>query len=295
MIAAKNGWAISFDNMSFLPDWLSDAACRLSTGGGISKRELFSDDEEVILNVQRPLILNGIDEFVVRGDLLDRSIVLHLPSIAESGRKAEDSFWKEYEAARPAVLGALLSGVSTALRELPHVKLDELPRMADFALWVTAAESAFGWDPGSFLKVYKTNQIQANDTILESSALTPFLHSLSEPGWEGTASALLTTLNEMRGRDQDGSYDKRGWPSHPKALSDKLRRLAPVFRRIGVEIRFYRTAGNDSRRMISVGKAGNSCVATVAPSPSGPFSDEGNGCDAEILALIPPNPKQRSL
>jgi hypothetical protein len=81
MIAANNGAVVAFDNVSHLPPWLSDALCSLATGGGFSTRELYSDDQEAIFNATRPILLNGIDGVVVRGDLLDRSLILDLPEI----------------------------------------------------------------------------------------------------------------------------------------------------------------------------------------------------------------------
>jgi len=54
MIAAHNGWLLAFDNVSRLSPWLSDAICRLATGGGFATRELYSDTDEVLIDVQRP-------------------------------------------------------------------------------------------------------------------------------------------------------------------------------------------------------------------------------------------------
>jgi len=39
-IQATNGWILNYDNLTGLPDWLSNALCRLSTGGGMGTREL---------------------------------------------------------------------------------------------------------------------------------------------------------------------------------------------------------------------------------------------------------------
>jgi hypothetical protein len=66
MIAANNGHIIALDNLSYLQTWLSDALCALATGGGLGKRELYSDAEEVILNAVRPIMLNGIEELATR-------------------------------------------------------------------------------------------------------------------------------------------------------------------------------------------------------------------------------------
>jgi len=72
-------------------------------------------------------------------------------TIPEDRRRPEAELYAAFEKVRPFILGALLNGVATALRQLPNVKLSSLPRMADFALWATAAETAFGWDRGAFL------------------------------------------------------------------------------------------------------------------------------------------------
>ena len=112
MIAATNGWLCAFDNLSFMPNWLSDALCRLSTGGGFSTRSLYTDDEERIFEAKRPVILNGIEEIATRGDLLDRTLIAYVPRIHEHAYQPESQFWAEFEKARPAILGALFQTLS---------------------------------------------------------------------------------------------------------------------------------------------------------------------------------------
>lgn len=80
-IAANNSWVINFDNLSALPQWLSDAICTLATGGGFSTRLLYSDDEERLFDSKRPVILNGIGTIATSSDLLDRAILVTLPEI----------------------------------------------------------------------------------------------------------------------------------------------------------------------------------------------------------------------
>ena len=133
MIAATNAWAVTLDNLSSLPTWLSDALCRLATGGGFSTRTLYENDEETHFDAMRPVLLNGIEDVATRCDLLDRCIALTLPTIPEDKRREEGPFWLEFEAALPKILGALFDAMVGGLRELPSVKLDRLPRMADFA------------------------------------------------------------------------------------------------------------------------------------------------------------------
>jgi hypothetical protein len=80
MIAANNSWVVTIDNLSGLQPWLSDALCRLSTGGGFGTRTLYENDEETLFDAMRPIILNGITDIATRPDLLDRAIILTLPA-----------------------------------------------------------------------------------------------------------------------------------------------------------------------------------------------------------------------
>src|SRR6516164_9208476 len=134
-IAANNGHVLAFDNVSGLRDWISDTLCRLATGGGFAVRQLYTDDDEVLFDAMRPVILNGIEDIVSKPDLADRTIFLTLAAIPEEGRRSEKEIWSALKRERPAILGALFDAVSTGLRRLPETRLEELPRMADFALW----------------------------------------------------------------------------------------------------------------------------------------------------------------
>ncbi|MGE3975102.1 MAG: hypothetical protein AB7F59_11315, partial [Bdellovibrionales bacterium] len=121
MVMAKWNHIVAIDNMSSLPDWLSDDLCVLSTGGGLSKRKHHSNDEEIVLDAKRPIIANGIDEFVARGDLASRSIFLSLPLIEGYARKSERDIWKLFADSKGLVFLALLSAVSVGLKNISSV------------------------------------------------------------------------------------------------------------------------------------------------------------------------------
>jgi hypothetical protein len=142
-IAATNGYLLAFDNVSGLSAWVSDTLCRLATGGGFATRQLHTDQDEVLFDACRPVVLNGIEDIVTRPDLADRALFLNLDPIPEEKRRPEAEFWAEFNAERPQLLGALLDGVAEGMRRLPETRLPRLPRMADFALWATACEQAY--------------------------------------------------------------------------------------------------------------------------------------------------------
>jgi hypothetical protein len=271
MIGANNGHVMAFDNLSSLTVWLSDALCVLATGGGLGKRELYSDAEEVILDAVRPIVLNGIEELATRGDLLDRSIICYLPEIPDEERLPREKFRAEFEAARPRILGAFLDAVSTALRRESSVKLDRLPRMADFALWVTAAEPAFGWKQGRFLEAYARNRDDASALAIEASVVAGEVQKLALP-WEGGAKELLQKLNDQASKE---TKQHRAWPADETRLSGALRRIAPPLRDLGIMIEFL--PRQEFRRPIRISAAASSeagKAASAASSPDAPDAEK---------------------
>ena len=252
-IDARSGWVIALDNMSSLPMWLSDALCRLATGGGFSTRQLYTDQDQILFEAMRPVILNGIGDVVTRPDLLDRSLIINLPPIPREARKLERVLDAEVEASKSGILAALFNAVSVGLATLQSVKLDGLPRMADFARWGTATEQALGGEPGSFMKAYTASQDEAVETALESwpvvETLVVFARGFErdEGAWEGTATELFNILNEKTDDDLKRSKD---WPKQPNKLTEQLNRLGPSLAEIGVYV--VRGASHKRGRKIKV-------------------------------------------
>ena len=118
--SAKNGRLLAFDNLSDLPPWMSDGLCRLASGGSFAVRQLYTDRDEVLFQAARPIILNGIEDVIMRPDLADRAIFLTLPHLQEERRRAEKEMWHDFEVAQPRILGALLDAASHGLRALPE-------------------------------------------------------------------------------------------------------------------------------------------------------------------------------
>jgi hypothetical protein len=103
-IAANNGHVLAFDNLSALAPWLSDALCRLASGGSFAVRQLYTDQDETLFDAARPIILNGIEDVVSRPDLADRSLFLTLPWLSEARRRPEQKLWQDFELLRPGLL-----------------------------------------------------------------------------------------------------------------------------------------------------------------------------------------------
>lgn len=234
-IAAHNNWVLALDNLSHMPAWLSDALCRLATGSGFATRALYSDDAEIVFHARRPCVFNGIEELATRGDLLDRAMVVTLPTITDGKRKTEGALDDAFTTAHPRILGALLDAVVSALRYLPTVALEDPPRMADFAHWILAAERGLGWPGGQWLAAYRANRDAATSMALDASPVASAVLHLMETHmrWEGTTEELLKRLNGVM---DDDITSGPGWPKSARPLGGMLRRLAPDLRPRGIEI-----------------------------------------------------------
>jgi hypothetical protein len=263
MIAANNGYLLAFDNLSGLPSWLSDALCRLATGGSFAVRQLYTDDEEVLFQASRPLLVNGIEDVISRADLADRGIFLTLAPIGERQRRSEAELWREFDLARPRILGALLDAAVRGLQALPGVRLSSLPRMADFALWATACEPAL-WPAGTFARGFDANRRAAVEGIIEVDPVAVCVRALmAERGsWAGTASELLGAASAFAGKN---GYN---WPKNPGALAGRLRRAQTFLRMLGIEIAFSREgrAGTRTIRISAASKTEPPSSALSAPS-----------------------------
>jgi hypothetical protein len=276
-VAANAGYLLCFNNLSTLPDWLSDAFCVVTEGSGHSQRALYTDGDESLMFACSPLFLTGVTNIVVRGDLMQRTLFAGLVPVANNERIADEDFYALLAKDRPAILGALLSGLSVGLRRLPTVKPSSLPRMATFAKWAMACETAF-WPEGTFIAAYQGNMSGGVDDVIDSdkavSTLCAFMARRDR--WEGTATNLLEALvafvkqpqRDAEAESEAAIFDPKaqsraeakvrearekaketlgkGWPRNARSLSGRLKKAGPALRQIGVAIQ-WPTRHGDAR------------------------------------------------
>lgn len=242
IICGKNNAIPTFDNLSHLPQWMSDSFCRFSTGAGDATRQLYSDDDEVIFSIKRPVIFNAITDVATKPDLLDRLLLIELPPLPADERKTERELDRIFNEARPLVLGALFDAVAIGLKNLPTTKPRDLPRMADFAQWVEACAEGLGWDAEYFLGIYNTNRDDVIDTAANLSSVAQAVEILlQEKGvFLNTPPELFLALNKAA---PDELRHARDWPEDATQMGRQLQRVAPVLRARGYEIERKKTNG----------------------------------------------------
>mgnify|MGYP007013243029 FL=1 len=219
-IAASRNWVLSFDNLSGIAHWLSDALARVTTGGSFGDRTKYSNDSETTFKFRRPFLVNGIVDFAERPDLAQRCINVRLSPIKV--RRTESEIYAEYERERPRLLGCLLDAVALGMAS-PPIPAD-LPRMADFAAFILRASPALGHAPAKFIEAYQGNLDDSSAAILDSDELVPVIQKLLDKHkgtWAGTAAELHTTLLRI-------ATNPHAVPKGPRAISAALNRLEDI-------------------------------------------------------------------
>ena len=230
-ISAMNSHVMAFDNVSQISDMKSDTICRIATGAGASFRQLYTDQDEVMFQVSRPIILNGIGNIVDRADLADRCVFINLKPISIDERKSQSEIMEAFDAVRPAIFGALLDGLAHGLRKLPSISPLNLPRMADFAIWSMACETAY-WEEGSFGQAYDRNLTDSVEVMLEDDPLFLVLQRViaSDGLIKETATELLAKLIFYA---KVGGLSGKLIPDTADQLGKRLTRMAPNLRKLG--------------------------------------------------------------
>lgn len=209
-----------FDNMSDLPAWMSDILAQACTGGGFQKRQLFTDDEDVIFQIKRCIGLNGINLLISRSDLMDRSILLHLERIDPSKRKEERELWAEFEKYKAGILGGIFTTLSRAMAVYPNIQPKSLPRMADFAKWGYAITRALGRNPEEFISAYDANIKRQNEEVISNNTLALAVLQLlaDKDEWQGTIKQAYQKLFELA----DPKKTDNTFPKSERSLKKRL-------------------------------------------------------------------------
>ena len=201
----SHNYVAYYDNVSSLPDWISDVLCRAVTGSGFSKRMLYTDDDDFIYQFKRCVGFNGINIAATKPDILERGLSLHLKRIPENKRRKLKQLWNLYRVIKPQLLGFIFDILVKVLNRLKEVQLTELPRMADWAEIGEVVSRCLGHPEVAFIQAYKKNLARQNEHALEASPVATVMIRLMEKRMsEGSSlSECLDGLHYFEGSMSD--------------------------------------------------------------------------------------------
>jgi len=231
-VSAKQNHVVAYENISHLAGPMQDALAILSTGGGYSKRKLYSDDDESIINVRRPWLINGISIAVTQQDLVDRVISIECPVIET--RQSSSRQWENFEADLPQILGGLLDVAAKAFEILPTMSLPPVdrPRLVEYVLLGMAVSKAAEQSPETFLSRFKELRAETVSRTLDASPVASAVLEFVEVSPTGITAPVKDILHRLEHHKPVGA---EFWPRSPKGLGDALRRAAPALRQLGIE------------------------------------------------------------
>jgi hypothetical protein len=287
-------WLAFYDNMTYLPQWASDLFCRVVTGAGFSKRELYTDDDDVIYAIKRCLALNGINIAARKGDLLDRSTLLPVERIGEKDRKTEAELNEGFDKDKAAILGGMLTALSEALRIYPVINLKEYSRMADFNRYGCAIAQALGKTIEDFLDIYKQKVEQQNEEAINADpvalALLDFcqIHfrrtkegKLTHENWSGTPTRLFQQVTN-HAQTMGTRIDPKHWPTATHAFTRRINNASASLQALGFEV--TTKPGTPREVIISPGKQAKLLPEYAEPDENQPVSQNTEECTCEDLA-----------
>ena len=285
---AFNSWALCLDNVSIIPDWLSDALCRAVTGDGIVDRALYTDDDVVVLEFRRVLAMTTIDAGALAGDLAERLMTIELHTIPDHKRREENEMDAAYAEAHPSILASLFDLLAEVLRVLPEVQLTERPRMADFARILAAVDKVQGW---TTMDSYRTSARDAVADVLDGE---PFAQAVCQLVDQAGPEGVTLTASELLDRVPTPDKLPKKWPKDATRAGGQLKRLAPALRTIGIEVDDSKRGPKPKKqRLYTLTATAERRYETASPaSPSGadPALSSGNRGDAEGGTLASPHP-----
>ncbi len=278
---------IPLDNVGSISEEKSDIISRTITGGGISKRQLYTDDDDIIYNFMHCIGINGINVVTTKPDLLDRSILYEFERIPPQQRKEEKKILKEFREDLPLILGGAFTVISNAMNHLLTVRneLNQLPRMADFTVWGEAISRSLGYEPMRFYNSYLNKIKSQNMTALENNVVGELLLEFlkDKDSWQGTANELLNELEDTA--ELLGLKIGKGFPKSPNALSRKLNELKVNLIDEGYKITKQR---NSRQRLIIIEKT----VTTVTSSLNRrEMSDDIGDNEKNDIVISSPKPQ----
>lgn len=212
IVSAYQSAVLSFDNVRSLSK-LSDPLCRISTGGGMSRRKKYSDGDVYALDAKRPVMIAGIDPTFYQQDLIERIIRVTLtkPSVYMDD--------EEFEAVRneklPRFRGALFDLVSKVLRDVHSVE-QTTSRFGVFTRVGECVARHLGRDAGWFVEQYTAMRMSIALESSEADSVYQFLvHHLG-----GFDQEIGSTVRDSAGRLLMEMKDTLREAPIPVAMSD---------------------------------------------------------------------------
>ena len=88
-ISATNNLVLTFNNCTEFSDGIQNALCCVSDGGSKRVRQYFHNLKIIVFDIQRPVIINGLNSCITNLDLIDRTMSFEIEPLARRRTEVE--------------------------------------------------------------------------------------------------------------------------------------------------------------------------------------------------------------
>jgi hypothetical protein len=242
---------VAFENVSGLPQDMSDALCRLNTGAAYGERKYYTQGREFRLKLHCPIIINGIPPNIAeQPDLLDRTITFRCDYLGDKVR-SEEALKRKFNDMLPMLFGALCDGLVGAMKARRKFGNDNdkageallggwRPRFVDAVVWAEAACQAMGFEPEEYVEAHKNNREVIFREIAENEPICIGIRKLmsQRKEWKGHPEELCVAIRPYVVLAPNGVW-----------LSRRLPWFVPILDQIyGIEILMNKRLYKDDNR-----------------------------------------------
>jgi hypothetical protein len=241
-IRFANNYLAVFDNLSDITPEQSDSLSKAVTGASYSKRQNYSDADEIVLKFQRKIVLNGISVSVEHSDLVRRCINYFTERIPSEQKLTRSQVMDRFKEILPDLYGQIFFVLSEAITHYDIVVEDTktIPGMATFAIWGEAISRALGNTEGEFLKNYSAKLEHNSDLLNENNCIIPFLEHTFEDNTAEITYQNGKWFNLLESYAVSEGIDKksRNYPKSSAKLKAWVNRSKPLLDQYHWEIKF---------------------------------------------------------
>ena len=251
-----NTYFVCLDNLSSINRNISDTIARAVTGGSVTKRALYHNTKEVVLNIKAMIAINGVSVVARESDLLDRSLILELNRISAKKIKSEQELWEEFEQDRPKILGCIFRILSEALYDDKPITVKEKIRLADFHIACIKVGRVLGMTDEEVSELLWENQRKINRHSIDEDMVACCVIELmkNKKSYINSMTGLLGDLNEIATQN---SIIGSVLPKTPNHLSNRLSKI-----RSNLQAEYnitYNIANVGSFKQITIKNCGKVC------------------------------------
>lgn len=251
-----NTYFVCLDNLSSINRNISDTIARAVTGGSVTKRALYHNTKEVVLNIKSMIAINGVSVVARESDLLDRSLILELNRISAKKIKSEQELWEEFEQDRPKILGCIFLILSEALYDDKPITVKEKIRLVDFHIACIKVGRVLGMTDEEVSELLWENQRKINRHFIDEDMVACCVIELmkNKKSYINSMTGLLGDLNEIATQN---SIIGSVLPKTPNHLSNRLSKI-----RSNLQAEYnitYNIANVGSFKQITIKNCGKVC------------------------------------